>query len=137
MMGARQRRKGAHAERELFGLLTDELGFVVRRNLTQSRRPGGPDSIDIPGWSIEVKRQEKEALSQWWQQAVTQAATTGTRPILFYRASRQPWRALIAAKDVFPGGSEHPAILSFTDACTVLRESLDNTCYTNYTIEIA
>jgi len=127
-MGAMQRRKGDNAERELFAMLTDELGVVVRRNLTQTCRSGGPDTIDIPGWAVEVKRQEKETLGQWWQQAVAQAA--GRRPILFYRASRQPWRALIAAKDLFSGGSEQPAILSFVDACTVLRESLDIECYT-------
>ncbi len=127
-MGAMQRRKGAAAERELFALLTEELGLPVTRNLTQSRRLGGADSLDIQGWAIEVKRQEKESLNRWWQQTLEQAPT-GTRPILFYRASRQPWRALIRASDVFNGGTANPVILSLSDACTVVRESLPSSSH--------
>ena len=44
-MTAMQRRKGASAERELFALLSDLLGCVVRRNVGQSRA-GGADRLD-------------------------------------------------------------------------------------------
>ena len=52
-----QRRKGQTGERELFALLSSGLGFVVQRTLNQSRQ-GGADGMDIPGWAVEVKRQE-------------------------------------------------------------------------------
>ncbi len=123
-MGIMQRRKGAAGERELFHLLADELGVAVNRNLAQSRK-GGADSVDIAGWSVEVKRQEREQLRQWWTQTVNQCVN-GSRPILFYRASRQPWRALIMAADVFSGGSDQPVCLEFQDACTVIREKLSS-----------
>jgi Holliday junction resolvase len=47
-MSAAQRTKGAAAERELCHLLTDELGFVVRRNVDQARA-GGADCLQVPG----------------------------------------------------------------------------------------
>jgi hypothetical protein len=70
-----QRRKGASGERELFGLLRDELGVVVERNLSQTRG-GGADSLSIDGLAIEVKRQEKPFSDAWWRQAVEQAGST-------------------------------------------------------------
>lgn len=91
-MSASQRNKGAAGERELFRLLSNDLGHAVQRNLTQARG-GGADTISIPGFSIEVKRQERLSLAAWWRQAVEQAGSD--IPILFYRASRQPWRAVL------------------------------------------
>jgi Holliday junction resolvase len=93
-----QRNKGAAAERELFGLLSDLLGFVVRRNVDQARR-GGADGIEIPGWAIECKRQEQWE-SRWWDQARQQADIAGRMPALCYRASRQPWRVRVLLEDV-------------------------------------
>ncbi len=89
-LGKYKRSKGAAAERELFGLLSEHLGFVVRRNVDQARN-GGADGIEIPGWAIEVKRQEQWE-SRWWIQALEQAEESGRMPALCYRASRQPWR---------------------------------------------
>ena len=87
-----QRRKGASAERELFGILRDELGLIVERNLQQTRA-GGADCLSIDGLAIEVKRQEKAFSEAWWRQAVEQA---GSRvPVLAYRQSRQPWRFVL------------------------------------------
>ena len=42
------RAKGASGERELFSLLSAELGFVVKRELGASR-DGGCDGLNVPG----------------------------------------------------------------------------------------
>ena len=62
-------------------------------------RAGGADTGDIPGWAIEVKRQEVLNTDAWWKQAVKQAEDSNRKPILFYRRSRQPWRAVVSARD--------------------------------------
>lgn len=97
-MSASQRRKGAAGERELFRLLSDELGFVVRRNVDQARA-GGADCVELPGFSVECKRHERLALPAWWRQAVRQGQAMQAEPIVWFRQSRQPWRALIAKAD--------------------------------------
>ena len=52
-MSAMQRSKGQRGERELFGLLSDQLGFIVQRNIDQARA-GGADCIQVPGchWNV-------------------------------------------------------------------------------------
>lgn len=121
-MGAMQRRKGASGERELFSLLADHLGQAVTRNLNQTRN-GGADSIDLHGFAIEVKRQEVESLAVWWRQTLDQAGDD--KPILFWRRSRQPWRAMVRlcdlAPEIFPA-SEEGAILSLEAAFQFIRE---------------
>lgn len=98
-MSAMQRRKGQAGERELFALLSEHLGFVVRRNVDQARK-GGADGIEVPGWAIEVKRHESGFRSEWWSQAQAQADDKRF-PALAYRASRQPWRVRVLLQDVF------------------------------------
>lgn len=126
-MSAMQRRKGAVAERELFSLLSEYLGAIVKRRILQVRE-GGCDSLDIPGWAIEVKRHEKLNLKEWWSQTIRQANAEQRKPILFYRQSRQPWRACIDLHDMnsgkFPVRGREYAIVSFDAACQFLRESL-------------
>jgi len=98
-MGKMQRNKGAQGERELFSLLSDGLGLNITRNLVQTRS-GGADTMDIPGFAIEVKRQEALKINEWWEQTLMQAADR--IPVLAYRQSRQPWRFLIALYDINP-----------------------------------
>jgi Holliday junction resolvase len=93
-MGASQRRKGAAGERELCKMLSDELGIVVKRNVDQAR-DGGADCLELPGFAIECKRREMLSRPAWWKQAVEQGHKAGGEPIVWYRQSRQPWRALI------------------------------------------
>ena len=100
-MTAMQRRKGASAERELFALLSDLLGCVVRRNIGQARA-GGADGLDVPGWAIECKRCERLELVAWWAQATRQAEAAGRKPALFYRQSRRPWQAVLDAAELAP-----------------------------------
>lgn len=92
MNGRGCRHKGQRGEREIFAILSDKLGIPIKRGLSASRE-GGADSLDIPGFAVEVKRVEKEIISAWWRQAVDQA---GDRlPVLFYRASRKPWAVVV------------------------------------------
>ena len=124
-MSAMQRRKGQAGERELFALLSDELGFTVRRNVDQARQ-GGADGLDIPGWAVEAKRQETLSIPAWWAQAERQAE--GRRPVLFYRVSRKPWRAVLDLHDVAPTVFPVRGNLCETSleaACTVIRETLN------------
>lgn len=94
-----QRRKGASGERELAGLLREQLGLEVTRNLEQCRS-GGCDLLGLEGWSPEVKRAARSRITEWWAQCCAQAAADGNRPVLFYRLDRQPWRAVLALRDV-------------------------------------
>ena len=121
-----QRTKGAAGERELFALLSEQLGVTVTRNLTQTRG-GGADSLNVEGWAIEVKRQETLSISSWWSQTQRQADDLSRKPILFYRQSRKPWRAVLDLSHVAPGIFTAPGCLcelALSDACTVIRESL-------------
>ena len=78
-MGRMQRNKGARGERELFAILSDEIGFTVARALGAAR-DGGCDTLDIPGWSPEVKRTEV-FISAFWRQTCEQAEQAGRRPV--------------------------------------------------------
>ena len=125
-MSASQRNKGAAGERELFKLLGDELGIVVVRNYA-ARWEGGCDSLTVPGWAIECKRCEALSIASWWNQATRQADQTGRKPVLFYRQSRKPWRAVLDLHHIAPGVFTAPGSLcelALSDACTVIRESL-------------
>ena len=125
-MSASQRNKGSRGERELFALLTEQLGVTVTRNLTQTRG-GGADALDVPGWAIECKRQEALSIASWWSQATRQAEATGRKPALFYRQSRKPWRAVLDLHHIAPQTFTAPGCLcelALSDACLVIRETL-------------
>jgi hypothetical protein len=96
-MGRMSRDKGKRGERELFGLLSDLLGTVVRRNINARR--GDPDSLELDGWACEVKRCESW-LEVYWSQACEQAERIGRRPVLFFRQTRKPWVAIVDFADV-------------------------------------
>lgn len=103
MNGRGARRKGAAGERELAALLTDELGFEVKRKLGQAR-DGGYD-LQVGRFAIEVKRQERLQIEDWCRQveaAVTVAADIDSEgnlrppvPVVVFRRSGQPWRAVV------------------------------------------
>lgn len=94
MSGATSRRKGAGAERELFGLLNTELGHEwFKRNLLQTRQ-GGCDDQNAEVFALEVKRQENVALHKWLEQTLAQAKP-GQVPVLAYRRNKEPWRLLV------------------------------------------
>jgi Holliday junction resolvase len=107
------RRKGRTAEQELVRELRDLLGEGIARNLDQAR-DGGCDILGISGWSAECKRQERLELPAWWAQTLQQAEQAGGKPVLLYRQSRRPWRAVLALTDVARGFEAHPRLLEFT-----------------------
>lgn len=97
-MSRMSRNKGSRGERELLRLLGDELGESLTRNLAQTREGGG-DCLELKGFCVEVKRQERLCRPSWWRQAVDQGGRVGAEPIVFYRRNREPWRALVKTLD--------------------------------------
>jgi len=99
MNGRGKRNKGAAGERELAGILKDQLGFEVKRNLGQAR--DGADDITIQKFRIEVKRQERLQVDKWSEQ-VESCSKLGEVPILVYRRNGQPWRVCLKLDDFIP-----------------------------------
>lgn len=99
MNGRGARNKGAAGEREVAKILTDNLGFVVKRNLSQSR--DGADDITIQHFRVEVKRQETLQIDKWSTQ-VEACAELGEVPVLIYRRSGQPWRVCLLLDNFIP-----------------------------------
>jgi hypothetical protein len=123
-IGRRSRRKGATGERELFHLLSDELGFCVTRNLTQTR-DSGCDSLSVPGFTIECKRVESPFRVAWMDQAIASVSPDHEVPAVFYRQSRQPWRAAFRLSDLLSDTSAPGlAHLDFEAAVYFMRERL-------------
>lgn len=120
---ARSSAKGARGERELFALLSAELGHTVRRRLGAAR-DGGADTLDVAGWCIEAKRTERW-LAAYWEQTVRQAEACGWRPVLFHRSNRQPWRAYVdpcdVAPEVWPRRGAPPVVMELAQWCQLAR----------------
>jgi len=120
------RTKGASAEREVFKIISDQVGIKVERNLVQTRE-GGSDTV-VGEWAIEVKRQETLSINVWWEQAVEQALRVNKKPMLIYRKSRMPWKVVIYAEDlvIFYGGtviSEELVEVSLQMGIQILRDN--------------
>lgn len=115
MTGRMSRDKGAKAERELLKLLGDELGVLLQRNIQQTRA-GGADCLELKGFAVEIKRQERLSRPAWWMQACEQGHRIGAEPILFYRRNREKWQALVSTGD----GDFREA--SFLEAVSHVRE---------------
>jgi Holliday junction resolvase len=98
-MGRSERRKGAEAERELAQILSDELGFVVKRKLGQARDSG--DDIQVGKFRIEAKRRETLALPAWCRQ-IEEHCQPGEVPVVAYRTNGQPWRIVLKLEDFLP-----------------------------------
>lgn len=99
MGGRMSRNKGAAAERELAAILSDELGFVVKRKLGQARDSG--DDIQVGKFRIEAKRRETLALPAWCRQ-IEEHCQSGEVPIVAYRQNGQPWRIVMKLEDFLP-----------------------------------
>lgn len=107
------RAKGQRGEREVITILQTVVDrvrakfgaekIVLQRNVLQAHM-GGCDLHGLVGFAVEVKFVETETLGQWWKQCLRQAEDLSktaqgvpTVPILFYRASRQPWQVKFRA----------------------------------------
>jgi Holliday junction resolvase len=97
--GRGKRNKGAAGERELAALLSEHLGFVVKRNLGQAR--DGADDLTVAQFRIEVKRQERLQVDKWSEQ-VEACAQPGEVPVLMYRRNGQPWRVCLRLEHFIP-----------------------------------
>ncbi len=123
MSGKASRNKGARGERELFGLLSERLGFVVTRNLSQTR-DAGCDSLSVPGFTIECKRVESSFQTAWMQQAIAAIRPDHEIPVVFYRASRCPWRVAVRCSDLLRCPAyQGLAHVDLDDAATFMREA--------------
>lgn len=99
MTGRMARNKGARGENELAAILSDELGFVVKRKLGQARDSG--DDIEAGPFRIEVKRRETLAVMQWCRQI--EACTPKDQiPIVAFRQNGQKWRVVLRMEDFIP-----------------------------------
>jgi hypothetical protein len=118
-----QRSKGQRGERELFSLLSDLLGFIVKRNIDNTRG-SRCDSLDIPGWSCEVKFTER-LLSKHWDQALEQAAKDNRKPALFWRKKYGEWEATVRLKDIHEYYvADYPVRLSLEAFAYIVRETI-------------
>lgn len=122
--GRASRRKGISAERELFRVLSDLLGQSVTRNLSQTR-DAGCDSISIEGFAIECKRVETAFQGAWMLQAMAATGPGHEIPVVFYRASRQPWKAALRLSDLTRGRDYYGlAHVALEDAVVFIKEIL-------------
>ena len=99
MNGRGARNKGAAGERELAAILSDRLGFVVKRKLGQAR--DGEDDIQVGKFRIEVKRREAIRIDAWCEQ-VEACIQPGEIPVVAYRRNGQPWRVVLLLDDFIP-----------------------------------
>ncbi len=132
-MGAMQRNKGIAAERAVATLIRDWLGLDVRRNWQAQSAAGGADLYGVPGWSLEIKH-AKEFRSEWWDQAMEQAADYLAIPALVYLLDNsrrgQPaidrWRVILPLHAVsrYDVDDDLTAEISLRAWIQIARESL-------------
>lgn len=117
------RDKGARGERSAIALLQpvvnacyEKHGLVpptLARNSLQSRF-GGFDIVGVDWLALEIKNQEKENRSVWWEQTKIQAIKAEKslgktyygplEPVLMYKANRVAWRVMMHG--YLPAGSK-------------------------------
>jgi len=99
-MSAMSRNKGAGGEREVSALIEDASGgvFKAQRGGQHAGRfavgVASPDVLtDLP-LHLEVKRTEKQALRQWWAQAVNDAGIE-KEPCVVTRWNKGEWLGVL------------------------------------------
>lgn len=100
MSGARTRRKGIVAEREVANLF-EQAGFEVRGLEGQGDHLALRGSTFEPPFLVfhlEIKRQEALRVPEWLRQCVEEAPN-GTLPVLCFRRSREKWVACLQLDD--------------------------------------
>lgn len=98
-MSASQRRKGATGERELAAILTEQLGWVVKRELGQPRDSGA--DLHICQFRFEVKRRRGVAVHEWVDQAA-RACGPGNIPVVACRGDGREWLVVMRLEDALP-----------------------------------
>lgn len=94
-MSKSQRDKGANAEREVAHIFS-EYGFHARRGQVFN---GEPDLIvpELP-FHLEVKRQEKKNINEWWKQSVS-ASGEDEIPTVIFRSNHETWKIMLSLTD--------------------------------------
>ena len=97
-MSRSERDKGANGEREVAAVFRAH-GFDCDRvpNSGGLRLKG--DLYGTLPVHVEVKRQERLQLWQWWEQAASEAVD-GVRPVLAFRRNRSEWLAVVRLDDL-------------------------------------
>lgn len=93
-MSRASRQKGARGEREVRDIFR-AAGFLGCERTPNSGGlflPG--DLTGLSGLHVEVKRAERIELAKWLAQ-VEDDCPAGAVPVLAFRRSRQPWRAVV------------------------------------------
>ena len=110
--GRASREKGKRGEREVAKIFR-EAGFPEARRTVQycGRTGDAADVTGVPGLHIEVKHVEREAVRQWYGQAVrdAEAAGNGDLPVMIHRKSHSPWLITLSLEDflkIFREGEE-------------------------------
>ena len=129
------RNKGASFEREIGGLLHDELGIKFKRDLEQYRAADHGDLLaDDPAFPfvIECKRYANGTGCKpaWWQQAKAAASAVGKMPCVIYKYDRRDIRCVIELTALYQmiGSSfesEHQIELTLDALCYVAREIMN------------
>jgi hypothetical protein len=92
-MSASERNKGTRGELEVAAIFRS-LGFDCDRVPNSGGlRTKGDLHGSLPV-HVEVKRQEKTKVWEWWQQA-TSEAPADKHPVVAFRRSRAPWLAVV------------------------------------------
>ena len=97
-MGKMQREKGKRGEREVAQILR-EHGYADARRTAQYAgvTADSSDVIGLDGFHIEVKRQERANIYEWFAQAKRDAGND--TPIVVFRRSGDKWMLLIEFED--------------------------------------
>ncbi|MAN60808.1 MAG: hypothetical protein VW014_00070 [Halieaceae bacterium] len=138
------RQKGAAFERQIAGMLHDELGIKFRRNLDQYQQKGLDDlTPDQPfPFMLELKRYKDRVEPGWWDQ-ICSACRSGRNandafPALIWKLDRQPINVRIPIEALVVLGRDdaathdpydwrYTATLSWGDWIMVCRELLSCT----------
>jgi len=129
------RQKGAAFERQIAGMLFDEIGIKFQRDIEQYRQSQLCDlrPIDCDDWpfAIECKRYASGNTykPEWWGQTCLAASRSNLEPALIYKYDRAPIRCVVSlqalamsvGKDVNIGWIK-TAELDFDTFCYVARE---------------
>jgi len=127
------RQKGAAFEREVAGMLMDELGIQFKREIEQYRQSDLGDLRPVDAafpFVIECKRYKDGAVQQaWWDQVCAAADAAKLLPALVYRFDRKPIavRVPIEAFVQMTNGEHHydwsyNVDMTFRTWCMVARE---------------
>jgi len=97
--GRRSRDKGSRGELEVAAIFK-AAGFDARRTPNSGGLSWRGDVVGVPGYVLEVKRQETLALPAWLRQAAADAAVCDSVPVVAFRRSQEGWYAALPLEEL-------------------------------------